>query len=249
MIMLTETAPEGLLPWVREQKDINWEDYLIYRAGHWKNPLTGLKEKCVDAVCTACGAGMKLDYAPAPPGEANFGFGWYDRERKHYTSRSGKRIFCPECGAQVTAKHISYVAHTHAFVWPISLEARGETLILYLWRVDRWADRDGVLHWGVDPWEAAVYSQGQARKYVKWMKNMGGSVILLAEWNERKRFTDTFYDIELVYAPGGICKATLGTCMENSKLEEYMAVEGEYRFPVTWLRMYQRYPNLENLMT
>ena len=249
MITLTETAPEELLPWVREQKDIKWEEYLVYRAGRWENPLTGLKEKCVDAVCTACGAGMKLDYALTKTGEANFGFGWYDRENKFHTARSGKRVFCPECGAQVTAKHISYVAHTHAFVWPISLEARGETLILYLWRVERWADRDGMLHWDVRPWEAAVYSQGQARKSVHWTKSMGGKVYLLDRWVERRRFTDTFYDIELVYAPGGICKATLGTCMENSKLEEYMAVEGEYRFPVTWLRLYQRYPNLENLMT
>ena len=32
MITLTETAPEELLPWIREQKDIKWEEYLVYRA-------------------------------------------------------------------------------------------------------------------------------------------------------------------------------------------------------------------------
>ena len=37
--------------------------------------------------------------------------------------------------------------------------------------------------------------------------------------------------------------------MENSKLELYMAVKDEYRFPIVWLRLYQKRHKAETLMT
>lgn len=249
MIALAETPPEGLLPWVRADREIKWDNYLIYRAGRYRDPLTGMSEKCVDAVCTVCGQSMKLEHVANGNGEAPFGFAWNTPEGKRLTGRSGRKVCCPECGAEVTARHISYVKHTDEFVWPISLEPMGETLILYLWRVQRWADKQGEIHWDARPWEAVAYSQGKAYKYVHWMKTINGATCYLSKWESRVRFTDTIYDIDLVYCPEGIGKATLGTCMENSKLELYMAVKGEYRFPATWLRIYQRHNNAENLMT
>ena len=247
-----ETIPEGLLPWIREQEDIRWRDYLVYRAGRWTNPLTGIKEKCVDAVCTACGRSMKLEHVAGPDcarySSAPFGFGWKDDTGTH-ESISGRETCCPECGKKVTAVHIGSIGETQRYCWPMTLEAQGEAVILYLWRVGRWADKEGRIHWDAVPWEAYGFSQGKAKKWVHWMKTMGGSVCLFQKWEERKKFTDTAYDVDIVYCPEGIEKATAGTYVENSKLAEYMAIDSEYRFPVTWLRIYQRHPHVENLMT
>lgn len=252
MITPMESPPEGLLPWIREQTDIQWEDYLIYRAGRWTNPLTGIKEKCVDAVCTACGQSMKLKYVAGPEcglyASAPFGFGWYD-DGEYCEAKSYSDIHCPMCGAKVQALHIGHAAATERFAWPMTLEARGAALILYLWRVRRRADKTGFIHWDVIPYEAYVYDQGKAVKWVHWTRTMGGSTCILQKWESRQKLTDTAFDINIVYCPEGIERACMGTCMENSKLAEYMAIESEYRFPVTWLRLYQRYPNLENLMT
>lgn len=252
MIEPYETPPEGLLPWIREQKDIRWEDYLIYRAGRWKNPLTGEKEKCVDAVCTACGQDMKLEYVAGPQcgryAAAPFGFGWHDDAGAHEGDNYSEAR-CPMCGAEVKALHIGSAAAAEQYAWPMTLEARGEALILYLWRVRRYAEKTGEIRWAVVPWEAYVYAQGKAVKLVHWRKTLGGSTCLLDKWDELRKLTDTAYDVDIVYCPEGIERACMGTGMENSKLAEYMAIESEYRFPVTWLRLYQRFPNLENLMT
>lgn len=249
MLTPTETPPEGLLPWIREQKDIQWPDWLIYRAGRWTDPMTGMKEKCVDAVCTACGQSMKLEYKSCGKYQsAPFGFGWTDGDAV-YEGRSQKKICCPRCGKTVTALHIGSARDAARYAWPISLEARGHALILYLWRVCRRADKAGEIHWDAIPWEAYVYDQGRAQKWVHWTKTLGGATCLLQKWQSRVKLTDTVYDVDIVFCPEGIERACMGTCMENSKLQEYMAITSEYRFPVTWLRLYQRFPNLENLMT
>ena len=39
---LREKAPEGLIPWIKEQKDIDWPEYLIYKAGYSREPITGI---------------------------------------------------------------------------------------------------------------------------------------------------------------------------------------------------------------
>lgn len=92
MITPRETPPEGLLPWARDNKEIQWEDYIVYRAGRWANPLTEMKEKCVDAVCSACGKSMKLEYVAGPEcgryASAPFGFAWYDDEGRHESELS-----------------------------------------------------------------------------------------------------------------------------------------------------------------
>ncbi len=242
-----ETPPEGLLPWIRSREKIDWKDYLVYRAGRWTNPLTGIKEKCVDAVCTACGASLKLAY-DAAAGGSTFGFGWFE-EGKYHSAHNYKEIECPGCGKKVRSLHISSIRDSECYCWPMTLEAQGSAAVLYLWRVGRWADKTGELHWDVIPWEAYGFDQGKAVKWVHWMKNMGGGTVLLPRWESRKKLTDTCYDVDIVYCPEGIERALLGTCMENSKLREYMAITDEYRFPVTWLRLYQRFHNLENLMT
>ncbi len=249
MMIPAETAPEGLLPWVKEQKDIDWKDFLVYRAGRWTDPMTGIKGKCVDAVCTACGRSMKLAWDPEGGNKRSFGFGWYNEQGYYNHAHSYQTVECPCCGKQVKAMHISYISACDGYCWPMILEARGSALILYLWRVQRRADKEGILHWDVIPWEAYVFDQGKALKWVHWQKTFSGGTCLLAEWESRKRFTDTAYDVDIVYCPEGIEKAAMGTGMENSKLQEYMSVTDEYRFPVTWLRLYQRKPHFENLMT
>lgn len=252
MITPRETPPEGLLPWARDNKEIQWEDYIVYRAGRWANPLTEMKEKCVDAVCSACGKSMKLEYVAGPEcgryASAPFGFAWYDDEGRH-ESESYDQVHCPMCNARVKALHIGKSSAAERFAWPMTLEAAESALILYMWRVQRWAEKTGEIRWKVVPWEAYVYDQGKAVKWVHWRKTMGGSTWLLEKWESLSKLTDTVYDIDIVYCPEGIERACMGTCMENSKLAEYMAITSEKRFPVTWLRLYQRFPHLENLMT
>ena len=106
---LRDSAPEGLIPWIKEQKDIDWVDYLLFKHGRVRDPITGISSPCTDAVCTACGAKQKLAkaYGVHPiNGNANFGVGWYSGGR-YYAYGSGGHCRCPECGAPVTARYCS----------------------------------------------------------------------------------------------------------------------------------------------
>ena len=252
MRTLRETPPEGLMPWVQAQTDIHWEDYLIYRAGTWRNPLTEEKEKCVDAVCSACGKSMKLEYIAGPAcagyASAPFGFGWRDEAGAH-ESISFRELNCPCCGKKVVARHIGGIHDgISRYAWVMQPERDGEALILYFWRVQRMAKKDGSILWFVDPWEAYAFDAAGHEYFAHWAQVCYATSIQ-KKWDQRKIFKDSIYDIDIVYAPEGIERACVGTAMENSKLAEYMAINSEYRFPVTWLWIYQKHHNAENLLT
>ena len=156
---LSETPPEGLLDWIKAQK-LDWRDYFIYRAGWQTEPLTGLRHKCVDAVCSACGETVKLSYVPGGGcGRAGYStpFGFLHPVSGDALA-SGDKLACPMCGEEVEAKHVSSAQQLARYVWPMTAEAQGGKLLLYLWRVCRDVEKSGRVTWRVDPWE--VYAFG-----------------------------------------------------------------------------------------
>ena len=249
---LRDEAPEGLLPWIKEQKDIDWKNYLIYKHDWYREPITGLRKPCAKAICSACGKEMILEKAYGVNnkwGSAAFGIGFFKgNEWKRYGS--GDTCTCPECGTMVEVLHSSAANILVQYCWPMSFERDGKDLICYLWRVERRVDKSGRAYYDADPWEAYVFGEKTAAVHKKWYSTMFNGCYPAWEWETLSRFHDRAYDIELVYAPEGIEAATKGTWMENSKLELYMAVKGEYRFPIVWLKIFQRRgQKAETLMT
>ena len=233
---LSETPPEGLLDWIKAQ-DLQWRDYFIYRAGWQTDPLTGLRHKCVDAVCSACGETVKLYYVPGGGcGHAGYSapFGFLHPASGDELA-SGDKLACPMCGEEVEAKHVSSAQRLARYVWPMTAEARDGKLLLYLWRVCRDVEKSGRVTWRVDPWEVYAFGGTSAARWRHWKKYMY-STYILPGWEERKRFADTMFDVELVYCPEGLANIYAETECANCKLESYMSVETEYRFPVAWIR-------------
>lgn len=244
---LSETPPEGLLDWIKAQ-DLQWRDYFIYRAGWQTDPLTGLRHKCVDAVCSACGETVKLYYVPGGGcGHAGYSapFGFLHPASGDELA-SGDKLACPMCGEEVEAKHVSSAQRLARYVWPMTAEARGGKLLLYLWRVCRDVEKSGRVTWRVDPWEVYAFGGTSAARWRHWKKYMY-STYILPGWEERKRFADTMFDVELVYCPEGLANVYAETECANCKLETYMGVETEYRFPVAWMKLWQRHRNAEAL--
>lgn len=248
---LKEKAPEGLIPWIKEQKDINWPEYLIYKAGYYRDPLTLLKHPCADATCSGCGGRAKLGRAydaECVSGNARFGVSW-EASGKRAVYGSGSYAKCPMCGKSVTVLHSSAAKNLRRFIWPMSLERIGRNLVCYMWRVERGVDPDGSQWLSATPWEAVVFGEKSAGCYKHWYSWMYGHAYPDDKWTHLSEVKDRFFDIDVLYCPEGIAEITKGTCMENSKLELYMAVKGEYRFPIVWLRLYQRKHKAETLMT
>lgn len=244
---LSETPPEGLLDWIKAQ-DLQWRDYFIYRAGWQTDPLTGLRHKCVDAVCSACGETVKLYYVPGGGcGHAGYSapFGFLHPASGDELA-SGDKLACPMCGEEVEAKHVSSAQRLARYVWPMTAEAQGGKLLLYLWRVCRDVEKSGRVTWRIDPWEVYAFGGTSAARWRHWKKYMY-STYILPGWEERKRFADTMFDVELVYCPEGLANVYAETECANCKLETYMGVETEYRFPVAWMKLWQRHRNAEAL--
>lgn len=249
---LKDRPPEGLVPWIREQKDIDWYDYLIYKHGWIRESITGLKEPCAQAVCSACGSTMYLEKAYSAQnlrGNASFGVGFWKDDHWHQYG-SGERCRCPECGAEVTVLHSSAANNLTRYVWPMSFERDGKDLICYMWRAQRTVEKDGSVRFSAVPWEAYEFGEKTSIVHKKWYPTFYHGAFPSAEWETLSRFADRAFNIDLVYCPEGISAALEGTWFENSKLEIYMAVKGEYRFPLVWLKLFQRRKaKAETLMT
>jgi hypothetical protein len=235
---LSETPPEGLLDWIKAQK-LDWREYIIYRAGWQADPLTGIKHRCADCICTHCGAHFKAARADGTP------FGFFSPVSGD-AIKSGNKLLCPECGAETEAKHVSAATHLERYVWPMSAEAQDGKLLLYLWRVCRDIEKTGEVVWSAFPWELYIFGAKTAEKYVHWGKSYT-TVYTFSRWKRQTRLTDTMLDIALVYCPEGLSGVYAQTECANCKLESYMSVETEYRFPVAWMKLWQRHKSAEAL--
>ena len=224
---------------------------LIYRAGRYRDPMTGLSHKCVDATCGRCGATMKLDYyGGSVRGGAPFGFWLHDKARAVGT---GSTLNCPECGKKVEAYHVgSGKEFCRSWSWlmePVHVCYRrdADALALVFWRVHRYFDKQAQEHLDVEPYEAYVIENDN----IVCMKHWGRlfyNTFITDEWRTNKKFTDTIYDVYGGEIIGDLHEAMLGTTAENSKLDLYMQ-QAEKPFPVSYLRLWQKHRNVETLLT
>lgn len=248
--LLPVFAPEYLTEWA-ETREWN-KNALLYKCARVREPITGLRERAAEVTCTACGNRI---YAPwigtisrCGHGSCKTGF-WLGTTQ----IADGTECNCPECGAPVTAAHITGATeYARQSVWPMTLHriperGKADRLAMVKWEVQKSFDKLGVRHIRIHPWEAVI---AEEKKLVKCTKHGGfmGGFVYLAAWNKNKEFRETFGEVTTTVCPEGIGKATEGTTAENAKLEVYMA-DGHICFPAAWLRIWQKHPNAETLMT
>lgn len=245
---LEKRPPEGLVPWLLEHK---WykRDYLIYRAGYETDYMTGIKTKVVNAVCTACGSDMVLDYAAGPAcasyAPAPFGFILPSGE----TTISGNNCLCPCCGAQVRAVHIGqFRERIIDDVYPLTFGRIDNKLVVYLWCIRQCIDKHGNVRYEDWPYEAYVVEEKKLVRLVGYVKSTN-SIHLNGNWTQRQRMYDSLGAVKPYEIYGEVGAAIQGTTADNSKLDIYMQLHEASLFPVTYLAVYKKHPNIENLLT
>ena len=84
---------------------------LVYKTGYWKDPLTGLKEKCCEVVCTECGKQFYLERVEG--GYCHLSYGGRQIGFLDPTDGKAKKTedccLCPYCKAQARALHTSRI--------------------------------------------------------------------------------------------------------------------------------------------
>lgn len=249
--LLPTKPPEGLVPWLTKHGKLDGE-YIIYRSV-WIAGEDGKKEKAVKCKCSACGEewiapradveqGCRYSYAPAPFGFVNNNEDIID----------GKEMDCPICGAKATARHIGKIDSRGCggevnCVYPLTVHKICGQLAFIIWEISKHIDKDGNAHIWDRYYEAYVFENRKAIRLVGYRRFLG-SISWLMEWEQLKRCDDKIgeYSRDFIYP----WKKSLlvGTEVENCKLDLYLKANPEKAYPVSYMRLWQRQKNIENLI-
>jgi hypothetical protein len=243
--MLPTEPPKGLLLWLKMSGKLQSE-VLIYKSAYINDPRTGMKEKVVECHCSECTETFYLDYAPAAECSHSMGpFGFIDFESGEAV-RDGMSALCPNCRSMVKVFHIGSIRYDKTLeeYWPITVQAVDGHLAIICWYVSRVGTKNGQTRNVVRPWEAYLTVGKKMIKLVAYQK-FTSSISFLGGWQQRKRCTDGLTNIDFVmpWDP----QILIGTDAENCKLDLFMRSDDQ-TYPVTYLRIWQRHPNIENLI-
>ena len=235
---LPQEPPEGLIPWMQKQGKLQ-EHVIWYKAAWVHDPLTGQRKRMAELRCSACGDTMYADRNP-DPGRT---FGYFDPESGHPVS-DGNRVRCPMCGCAAEALHIGRGGHWGKEYWPLTVTRVGDKLALVGWCVGKFISCEGEESISCRRYEAYVVEERKVVRlmgYIKWMS----CISFFGHWEQRKTCLDNWGEADLVYPWDR--RLLIGSTAENSKLDLYMRA-AKKPYPVTYLRLWQRHRNLENLI-
>ena len=247
--LIPKEPPEGLTQWVLAQGKLNRE-FLIYKAAKEYAVLEDAWKPAVEVTCTACGrtflaekinaGGCHNSYAPAP-------FGWFHPSFREGVI-SGNSTMCPFCNQKGETVHIGQIPcgitqnEYTTVISRLSVEGKQDRLLLTEWQTSRWIDKQGESHFSNYIYTAFVVEERKLvrlRGYTNYFQH-----ICLHNLEQRKTMQDDYGKCQLLYPWEP--EILEGTTAENCKLDMYIAAGGEYL--VSYLAVWRRHPNLENLV-
>lgn len=242
--LLDIVPPEGTLE-AAMRKGAFRQQRLVYRAEYYWEPLTDEKIKGVSVTCTGCGETWIAPYvqggACGRGGGASFGF-YLDKDGP---VASGSSVLCPWCGAEARCTHIGEFRNTITDeVWVMTAGRLEDKLVLYGWLLQRITDKDGKASFRTWPYEAYVVERRKIVRLMGYQKCMS-SVSLFGHWEQRVRYIDNWGDGEILEFDPAILE---GSTAENSAFAQYLKEAGKDAVPVSYLRLWQKHPALENLV-
>ena len=237
---LPQEPPEGLIPWLQKQGKLQ-EHVIWYKAAWVHDPLTGQRKRMAELRCSACGKTMYADRIPNP----GHTFGYFDPENGHPVS-NGNHVRCPMCGCSAEALHIGrgQGGHYGKRYCPLTITRVGDKLALVGWCVGKFISKSGEEHIYFDQYEAYVVVEHKVVRLMGYLKCLS-AIRFFGHWEQRKTCLDNWGSADLVYPWDR--RLLTGSTAENSKLDLYMKAAKE-PYPVTYLRLWQRHRNIENLI-
>jgi len=264
--LVATAPPEGLLAFASDHLDTAGLVYESFWAQDTSPEGMMVKEKkyrAVKVTCSDCGQSAEMQYAP--PERAYCGgnpvYGFFTPVCQGVeTVRHGDCTLCPMCGAPVKVLLASRIGHgedvtAETNVMSASLlpgEHGKRPLVLTGWNIRRLVNRNGRDRYSVRPWEAYVFEEKSAYKLIWWKKAYSGHAGYFPVWNSQPRqpvdWSETWGQDKAVF--GLTAELVEESCLHNSKFDQYMkpSWRGDWKSPVPYLRLYQIYPQVENLV-
>ncbi len=265
------TAPEGLINHAICSGLLETATLVYNFEWDWEEGLAAAltegprrKVKVVRAVCSECGQAMYFQYAP--PGSTNRTYGFitgYEYGEGGELIGDGDHTICPHCGARCIARLASKIgrelyASDEALV--MSAGALGASdgqgpkpLVLTWWRLRRKCNRYGADTYTAEPWDAYIFEGTEAQKLSGHCQIYSGTAGYIDgirwAWQAPKNWHVTEPRCNEIY---GLSPELIEqTSLAKSHLTDYMAYDPLHehdRYPVLYLLLWQRYPQVENLI-
>ena len=163
--------------------------------------------------------------------------------------RNGETMVCPLCGAQTQLRNVQELRYGRAAQDFIVVPTVAENcLVLTQWCIERHM-YEGYRHTERNAINAFVVDGRRIIKLAHYQYNaMAGSWRNLGTWVQRAKLVD---DIGCPKMYAANLPDLGGTGAENAKLWEYMEQSNAAKtfYPVAYLRLYFKHPNVENLVT
>lgn len=236
--------PEGLYDWCRKKCR---PEFLVYKTAYYYEPLEDRRVKGVECKCTDCGESIFLEYV-----KKNGKIGFIHPATNEVII--GRQVTkCPVCGAEVVAVHVSQLGSKYGTVvgrlYPVTFHNVGGNVAVLCWNAERRIDRTGTVSLTIQQYTGAIFTGTQAVRITGYYRNYWNKFCSIGEWEIRKRFKDcvTSVSYDEIYEPERIPDVLKGTFAENAKMDLYLKC-ADRTYPVTYLRLYQKYPNVENLV-
>lgn len=237
---LPQEPPEGLIPWLQKKGKLQ-EHVIWYKAAWVHDPLTGQRKRMAQLRCSACGDTMYADRIPNP----GHTFGYFDPKSGHPVSH-GNHVHCPMCGCAAEALHVGRGrgGRYGKEYWPLTITRVGDRLALVGWCVGKYISCEGEESVSCRQYEAYVVEERKVVRLMGYIKCLS-TVSFFGHWEQRRNCLDNWGEADLVYPWDR--RLLIGSTAENSKLDLYMRAAKE-PYPVTYLRLWQRHRNIENLI-
>lgn len=249
--LLPNKPPEGVVDWLREQDALGGE-YLIYKVGTAYDPLEDRNIRAIECHCTACG---EVFYQPYIKPQCNCGHRYemigFIHPETGETITSETDTMCPQCGAGVRALHVSSIGSHNggtqvARAFPLTVHNINGNLALLCWCIERRITRGAKELIWIHQYEGYLFTP---RKKIRVTGRQSGfySQHYTGEWRQLTRFADKIgvHSPDMIYPWDA--DILIGTPAENSKLDIYLNC-AEDIYPVGYMSLYKKYPNVENLI-
>lgn len=266
--LVPRTPPEGMREWVlKTQADELDCCGLIYEAEYVEDWGLGYpldehakprKIKMVRVTCSCCGESTLLNWARTRA--HGYGFILPDDEEGDWgetVTEAGDECRCPMCNGRVLVNKRAAVKDCYVTAettcMSASLAGEGKLLALTGWTVRQVTYKSGSYGLKIIPAEAYVFSADGCAKLEGWRKGYSGQAGYFVQydrdWRQPACWEERWGEETEIF--GLTPELVAASCLPHCKLDVYMEhLRGTgKRYPVPYLRLYQRHPNVEVLLT
>ena len=221
---------------------------IVMNVDYIKDPLTGFKTKVVHCHCTACDESFYCDYTSG--GDCYWSrtrYGFFNTRINEHVS-SGTNTLCPECGAPVQVIAISDMYRDKSmldnkhFTEVQNIENK---VCVISWNIYKEVDKKGKISFDYSRNEAYI-ADGKRMFRCSGQRRYFNSFQIYSNWMQTKRFDDCLGVIKRETLLPFEEDVLIGTSCENSKLDLF--AQSENISLVSYLRLWQKHPNVENLV-